>query len=310
MVCREDHKDAVGEHLHAFFALTKSWNLRNPKTLDALAGKHGDYRAAKNNFAVVKYVIKDGDYVFDGFDPALFLSQRVQKKTTAPSKSASAEVARLIVEEKADLDIIDQKMPGFVLMNKRKLQEYISYQQVKRVKANLLPWCGIDMSRYESAPSCTFKIAKWLAANIKVPREFKQKQLYIWSDGPNAGKTELVIQLSKMLSVFHVPKTEYCDGYQSNYFDLLVVDEFKSHFKIQWLNEFLQGSVMHINQKGTGTVKTDNPPIIILSNYSLEECYNKVQFTGAFEAFKSRMKIVKVPKGVKIDVFFTLPQSK
>lgn len=307
VVCREDHKDEAGVHLHAFVALTKRCSKTGCKWLDDLAGKHGHYRAARNNYAIVNYVIKDGDYVFDGFDPAVFLGKRMQKKkSTGPSKSS--EVARLVVEENADLDAIDAVMPEFVLMNKRKLQEYISYQQVKRAKANLKPWTSLDMSSYANDHQSTFKIAKWIAANIKVPREFKQKQLYVWSDGPNAGKTELVIQLSKMLSVFHVPKTGYVDGYQSNYFDLLVIDEFKSHFTIQFLNEFLQGSTMHLNQKGTGTVKTDNPPIIILSNYSLEECYSKKQFTGAFEALKSRLKIVKVPKGVKIDVFHTLPK--
>jgi len=306
VVSREDHHEEDGEHLHAFIAFTRQQNKRGFEWLDALAGQHGNYQRAKDPKASVRYVIKDGEYVFDGFDPVEFSATPKPRNRKGPSTFTVA--ASLIRDESKELDDIDTLMPGFVLSNKRKIQEYISYQQVKRMKANLQPWLAPDLSTFPAA-DFNYKIAKWVAENVKQPRAFKQKQLFIWSDGPNAGKTELVNQLSKMLSVYHLPKTLYVDGYQSNYFDLVVVDEFKSHFTIQFLNEFLQGSTMHCNQKGSGTVKSDNPPCILLSNYSLEDCYTKKQSTAAFEALKCRLKIVKVPKGQIIDVYHTLPQK-
>lgn len=305
LVAREDHKDQAGEHLHAFLALSKPWNIRNPGLLDALAGKHGNYQAAKDQTKVVKYCVKDGDYVSHGFDPAAFLSKRLEKKSTKTSLSSA--VAVMIREQNANLDAIDDFAPQYVLANKRKCQEYISYQQEKRLALSKLPWTPIVLDSY-TEDDATKEIAKWISENVKQPRDFKQPQLYIYSDGPNVGKTELILQLSKMLRVFNIPKTSYVDGYESNRFDLVVCDEFKAHFTIQFMNEFLQGSQMHLNQKGTGTVKSDNPPMIFLSNLSLEACYHKSCLTGPFEALLSRFTVVHVPRGHKIDVFHTLNQ--
>lgn len=107
-------------------------------------------------------------------------------------------------------------------------------------------------------------------------------------------------------STFHLPKTSFVDGYASDLYDLVVCDEFKAQFTIQFLNEFVQGSKMHLNQKGSGTLKTDNPPMIFLSNSSLEGCYHKSTETGQFKALKTRFLEVEVPIGKKIDIFKTL----
>lgn len=304
VVSREDHKDDEGVHLHAFVALSSPNRRLGYDWLDALADKHGNYQAARVQKDVVKYVIKDGDYVFDGFDPVEFLQLAEKKKSTGPS--LSLVIATKVREENASLDAIDDFAPAYVLSNKRKLQEYISYQQVKRAALNKLPWVPLDLSLFPDA-DFNYKIAKWVAENVKQPRDFKQKQLYIWSDGPNAGKTNLVIELTKYLNVFHVPKNGFICGYESNRFDLLVIDEFKSDFTIQFLNEFLQGSTMHLNQKGTSTIKSDNPPCIILANEHLSTIYHKKCTTGPFEALCSRLKIIKVPRGRKIDLWKTLP---
>lgn len=310
VVCREDHKDGSGEHLHAFVALTKMVRTWGTKWLDDLAGKFGNYSPARNNKKSVQYVIKDGDYIFDGFDPVAFLSLRQRHKSTRSSigdkkMSKAQEIALLVKNDGATADIIDDLDPGYMMGNKRKIEEYISWQKLKRMCAEKLPWTPLNLSLFTDR-DFNFKIAKWVALNIKQPREFKQKQLYIWSDGPNAGKTHLINELSKYLVVYNIPKTNFVDGYESGRFDLVVCDEFKAHFTIQFLNEFLQGSNMHLNQKGTGHLKTDNPPMIFLSNLSLEECYCKKAGTGPFLALLSRFKVVKVPFGKKIDLFWTL----
>lgn len=304
VVCREDHKEEDGVHLHAFVALDRVCKRRGTDWLDALANKHGHYEPARDQQKVVKYVIKDGDYVADGFDPVQFLELREKKKSS--KESLASVIAKKVREEDASLDAIDDAFPAYVLTNKRKLQEYISYQKVKRAALAKLQWVPLDLANFPDA-DFNYKIAKWVSENVRQPRDFKQKQLYIWSSGPNAGKTHLVNELTKYLNVYHVPKNGYLCGYESNRFDLLVIDEFKSDFTIQFLNEFLQGSTMHINQKGSSTLKTDNPPCIILSNMELKEVYHKKCNSGPFIALESRLKVVKVPNGHKIDLWKTLP---
>lgn len=306
VVCKENHQDEHGVHLHAFFSLTQLLNTRSFQWLDDLAGKHGDYSAAKNVMASVNYVIKDGDIVFDGFDPHAFVRAKSQKKSPAASlgkKSTSSQAAQRIMEG-ADLFQLDDEMPGWILMNKRKAQEYISFVATKKARLSLKPWVPLDLDNY--VEDWELEVVNWLNNNIKQKRAFKQQQLYLWSDGPNTGKTTLVEQLSDFLSVFTLPKTPYVDGYISGAYDLVVCDEFKSHFTIQFLNEFLQGSKMHLNQKGSGTVKSDNPPMIFLSNLPLVECYRNKSNTGPFEALSSRFLQVQIPRGKKLDVFKTL----
>lgn len=304
VVSREDHKEEDGVHLHAFVAFSRVVNRRGSDWLDALAGKHGNYQSARDQQHVVKYVIKDGDYVADGFDPVQFLELRKKKKSS--KESLASIVAQKVREEDASLDAIDDFAPAYVLTNKRKLQEYISYQKVKRAALAKLPWVPLDMSLFPDG-DFNYKIAKWVSENVRQPREFKQKQLYIWSSGPNAGKTHLVNELSKYLTVYHVPKNGYLCGYESGRFDLCIIDEFKSDFTIQFLNEFLQGSTMHINQKNSSTLKEDNPPCIILANEPLAQIYHKRCTSNPFRALESRFKVVKVPDGRKIDLWKTLP---
>lgn len=307
VVCRENHKDELGVHLHAFVSLTKQNNAKGYRWLDDLAGKHGDYKSARNVFASVQYVIKDGDYVFDGFDPVAYVAARVNHKSTADSlgkqPSVSSQAAEMI-RDGVDLFALDDALPGWVLMNKRKAQEYISFQNVKKARLGLKPWVPLDLDNYER--DWEIEIVHWLNENIKKPRAFKQQQLYIYSDGPNTGKTTLVQQLAAYLNIFTLPKGKFIDGYISGAFDLVVCDEFKSHHTIQFLNEFLQGSQMHLDQKGSGTVKTDNPPMIFLSNLTLGECYKNKVLTGPFDALSVRFKQVCIPAGEKLDVFKTL----
>lgn len=305
IVCRENHKDDAGVHLHAFVVFKTRFRMAGKKCLnffDAIAKSHGNYQVARKQLAVCQYVMKDGDYVSSGFDPVSFVANlKSHKKGKGVTKAT--QYAEMLRDGKTvmDLDDID---PGWVMNNKRKAEEYIMFCNQKKLRASLLPWPGIDADAFTEDHDV--QIASWVLSNIKTKREFKQKQLYIYSDGPDVGKTTFVSSLAKYLATFHLPKNAFVDGYVSNHFDLVVCDEFSSQFTITFLNEFLQGSTMHLNQKGTGTIKTDNPPIIILSNRSPEAVYHKLSSNndGRFAALLSRLLVVEVPMGRKINVLY------
>lgn len=310
LVCRENHHDATGVHLHAFIAFDRQKNKTGCSWLDALADKHGNYQAARNNLKVVKYILKDGDYVFDGFDPVAFLAAAMDKRSTAGATGKGPTKAFLIADKiktGSTIDDLDDFDPGYMLMNKRKIEDYLAWQVVKKQRLLKLEWQGVNIENL-APTSATYKIGRWLNANIKTERTFKQKQLYVWSASPNVGKTHLINELQKYLSVYYVPRTQYMDGYESGRYDLCVIDEFDSSHTIYFLNQFLQGSTMHLNQKGGGTLKHDNPPFIILANRPLEEVYRKACFTDPFKALLERFKIIKVTDE-KIDVFHTLPKA-
>ena len=209
VVAREKHQDG-SNHLHCFLALTKPNRKTGYEWLDKLADSHGNYQAAKDNAYVVRYVVKGCNFVTSpNFDPASYLELASKKKSRASATPAgqtkASTFAALIRDEDATLDQIDELDPGYVMTNKRKLEEYRAWQKVKRAALSKLPWPTLDLDSYPDADA-TFKIASWLAENIKQPREFKQKQLYIWSEAPDDGKTHLTRELAKYLTVYYPPR--------------------------------------------------------------------------------------------------------
>ena len=98
------------------------------------------------------------------------------------------------------------------------------------------------------------------------------------------------MELEKYLKVFWVPMDGdgFIDGFQDEY-DLIVFDEFKSQFKLTWLNQFIVGSPMSVNVKGAKTTKVKNTPVIFLSNFGICQSYKE---SPAREAFMDRLKIV------------------
>jgi len=252
--------------------------------------------------------MKHGNYIYHGFDPVSLVinAQKHKGPDGGPSRSIATSVATLIKEDGATIDDLDAQSPGYVLMNKRKLEEYIAWQKVKKAALSKQPWIPPKHKEGEDCASANWRIRQWVLENIRQPRAFKQRQLYIWSEGPNAGKTHLVNELRKMLITYNMPRTNFIDGYESGRYDLVVFDEFSSDHTLLFLNEFLQGSEQHLNQKGSGCIKTDNPPMIFLANRPPEEVYSRRQGTGPFTAFMSRLIVIKIPPGSCIDIFNTL----
>lgn len=200
------------------------------------------------------------------------------------------------------LEEIDKKYPQFVLLHKKKLEDYLTFQNQLKEKNSKKAWEPHILPLDTSSPN--FTIWNWINMNIKTKRKFKEKQLYIWGP-PNLGKTSLIIYLETMLTVYWVPMDEeFYDDWLDNHYDLAVLDEFKGQKTVQWLNRFLQGGPMSIRKKGSQSRKTQNIPVMILSNYSLEDCYKKMaeQNIERLESLKARLEIVEVTQYIEIAI--------
>lgn len=263
IVCHELHTESEedheqGDHLHAFIRFKKRIRLAHT-TLDALTGKHGDYQGVRSPKDVVKYIMKDGDYISDGFDPVEFVK---------PVMGRTERVAALASSGKS-FDEIASLEPAFVFMHYRHLQHAIARQHVLTKRASKLPWVPVE---YEGDQyNCKF-IAWWLNVNIKQPRTFRQKQLFIYSEA-GMGKSHLIRWLSKYLMVYDMAPERFQDEYKDGLYDLIVIDEFAGQMPITALNRWLDGDSFTYPIKGAQGVKCDNLPVIILSNRKPEECY-------------------------------------
>lgn len=289
LVARESHKD--GEpHLHIYLHLREKYRSAREGDLDSIGGQHGNYQTAKNPTKVIKYLIKEGDYLSSlGFNPAELVKLKEKKKG-----SVSTSVARSLMEGQT-LDQVLESQPGFFLLQKRKIEEFLVYLQLRKEAEALVPWSL-------PAPSLTSSIedqmiCDWLALNIKTIRGPAQEHLYLYG-ATSLGKTSLIAKLRTMLRVYDIPPGEdFYDFYEDGKYDLAVLDEFKANKTIQWLNSWLQGHTMILRVKGAQKVKKDNLPTIIVSNYSPEECYTK---TNKISTLLRRVTIVNVKTPINL----------
>lgn len=270
VIGREKHKDGT-PHLHIALGLTRKVNFRDPHVLDSIAGKHGNYLGMRDKTRCITYCVKGDDFVEFGINSKDFLNARKKHKSVK-----SEEVAGSIMQGD-DLLSLNEQYPGFMLMNLPKVQTYQSWYQT----------CTDGLSKKGlSLPSVSplglspaeIRIRYWLISNlIGLPkRPFKQVQLYLWGT-TSLGKTSLLMAIESKYRVYWCPMDEdFYNGYDDKLFDIIVLDEFKSQKRLQFLNSFVQGSPVSLRVKGGQVMKRKNLPVIITSNMPLSSCYHKV----------------------------------
>jgi len=224
-------------------------------------------------------------------DPAVFgisIKEALNTRGSSGIRETQGVIAAMI-EEGATLNKVNAEHPGFMMMNLRSVSTYHAWRSILGKRGRPSSWHGAATS---SDYEWNKEIVDWLNTNIKRPRRFKQKQLYIYGP-PDVGKTHLLDQLREALMCYELPKEDFYDLWEDDAYDLCIMDEFKGHKAVTFLNEFLQGSRMCIRKKGSQALKSHNIPTIICSNYSPEEAYSKCG-DMAIASLRSRIDVVYV----------------
>ncbi len=96
----------------------------------------------------------------------------------------------------------------------------------------------------------------------------------------------------------------HLDDYEDDDYDLLVMDEFKGQKSITWMNGFTQGNHFPIHRRYSGTIKKKNLPVIVLSNYSIEGAYEKVNMYNPerLQSLKNRFEVINVNKFINLKI--------
>lgn len=259
VVAAETHKS--GEpHLHVIVGFNARKDIKDANAvLDPLTGKHGNYQTAKSAKKVLRYVCKDGQYVTFGEVPDF--SEKIGKLD---------EIAKLVSSGSTMADI-NKLHPGTVLLQKRKIEDYIGWTKRQKLSESLIPFSlpVVDVDGPTSA------LVDWMRNNILVPRLPRQKQLWLYGP-PGIGKTRFIGQIRQRLRVYDMPRDEdFYDAYEDGLYDLVVLDEYKHQKRLQFMNAWCDGQPLPLRQKGCQTVKNDNLPLIVCSNFSPEECYRE-----------------------------------
>ena len=296
VVGQETHADG-DLHLHCAIALNRKLRTRDPRFCDELTGKHGDYLAMKSQVGSVTYVTKDGNYVSHGINVKEFLANGKMKKSTRMA----------VTVYQHGIEACNKIDPGFTLMHLKRLADYKNWCDIQELKT-LKPE-GKFQATTASSNMSVMEVVGWLNDNILCDRQFKQEQLYIYSP-PNMGKTSLINKLRELgIRVYDMSKEKFYCSYDNGLYDLIVLDEFKGQKCITELNQWLDGSQFPVPRKGLAPiVKKENLPIIICSNYSVEQAYrNSTQ--EAREPLDARLKEVCVTAFLEITCKLITPMA-
>lgn len=296
IVAEEVHADGA-PHLHVYLAFEETRKIRDPAYFDTLVHpmKHGNYQSARSPKAVQEYCKKDGNYLSHGV-------VAMGKKRKPPS--ATETYIRSVVDGEISRDqglaqylgvrarcgsAIDRELDIQLRARAKRQRALASHQEVAVIASTL------------SAPNA--RLARWLNENIRKPRAPRQAQLWIVA-GPGAGKTTFVDQvlpyLYPNLSIYSLPYDgEWQDDYEDGLYDLIIADEYRTQYRIQYLNRLADGSVTKLRRRSMKPVeKRDRLPMIVLSNYHPDEAYHKAADKGdpSLKALYDRFRVVYFDK--------------
>ncbi len=284
VIAQEKHQDG-GLHLHVLIILKNALDTTDPHFADFLVEQHGSYEAVRNLKKTLRYMTKEDENIF---------TYQITIQDILNGKGSKAGIIARMIQSGSTLEMVDIEFPEFVMMNKKKVEEYVSYTVTKKRKAELPPWKGVsgppNTSTSRDAPLTAIqRIVKWINENVKKPRVFKQKQLWICSNS-NMGKTSLMNLLYSVLNIYDVSlEGSFMDGYADELYDMVVLDEFQGQRKVTWMNKIVQGSHMNVEVKGSMVFKEVNLPFIVLSNFLPQDAWKNVpsvQIDGIYNRFE------------------------
>jgi len=278
-ICTEAHADGH-PHLHAVVHLSKRCNLHSARTLDFHDGRgrifHGNYQPARSAASALHYVEKGGDVLYCGGsmeDVRGVFSNRLAPKESG-KKRINACFEQLLTGKSVASLLMDQELQGCMIMHRKALQAAVA--EVHAERALRKQFSFVTASGPLGSPSAT--IAEWLNLNLLKTRPFGAPQLFL--TGPTGiGKSHLLKMLDPALRIYYLPMMEdWMDGFDEDLFDLIAIEEFHSQKTLQFMNQLLDGQPMPIKVRNGngGKLKRKNLPVIITSNFGLNEIYPKV----------------------------------
>lgn len=265
-VSQEEHEDKT-LHLHALVCLKAKVDIPNATPiLEQWGGKNGNYENPRNVRNVLDYVKKHGVFVEKGEAP------------TAAKQKISQQVAEGVANG-LSLDQLDEMDRGYMMLNMKRIESYMSYHSKKKARLE------------EKRPPLIYH--KWgHAIEFGMPREHKQKQYWIYGP-PNTGKTTFILNIfTEGFKGFQIPENNDFSGWDDNY-DFSYIDEFNGQLTIQFLNLWLEGVPMHLNTKGGSSRKTKNIPTFIISNLPPDRVYWKVS-QEILDTLLVRINVIKI----------------
>lgn len=211
----------------------------------------------------------------------------IQAKKQAKEKKSSTVGELVLLEGGVTADLI-RRYPELLTKDIPKIQRnYQVYQELEQLEQH--EQTGVllkDVYKEHHYPTVLEKIL-----------DSTQKKSHLWICGPaNSGKTYFMERLMDLgVNVFMGPYNNDWIGFNQDLHQIIWFDEFKGQLTIQQLNALCDVH-SQLNVKGGSYRKTKRIPVIICSNYTMEQAYSKAleRDDAILNALKARFHGVKL----------------
>lgn len=274
MIVQEDHKDG-SKHLHAIVQLKKRFETTNARYFD-LGDYHGNYCAVKNFPAAVRYLMKSGkplsNWDYETYIKTQVTHGNIKVDYTEKNNVALAQGVRALVEQ------------GLIPLN-----------QLPQWTRGITEFNNL-INRPVEVYSVTIKLPLAYNPDLYMERIVDLKdsaRRHFWFFGSTGtGKTWTAEHQD--LKAYTIPKNNDWIGYAGE--QLLILNEFKGEMTPTTLIDIMEGRQQNV--KGSSAIVPKSCLLIVTSNYSLRECFHKLNESGdaQLDALERRFTEVKFTK--------------
>ena len=226
-------------------------------------------------------------------DPATSRA-RTPRTAGSPSQSKATTIAKLLQSGSSLKELIEFD-PGYCLQNWTKIRTFASVLVQLQQSSHKAQWPS--NLQYQGESSVTRALVEWCNLNLGCKRPLHQRQLYL--HGPTSMRKSTFLNIVRFFNNSYAIATgeDYYDLYPDPEPTLCYIDEFegKRTKPLGWLKEFVQGTEMFLRVKGGQRMKYQNPAVILLSNFSLEQVYKKSlsQYPSCLEPIYKRFTVIE-----------------
>lgn len=248
LVAHELHANG-DHHLHVYLKSKGTINTNDSKFADLPGGYHGNYQGCRSAKNVLKYCTKDEDYLAN-FDVTSLLSTRSTRST---------DFQDLLNRKRTLEELLIDKPQYLINYNTLSKNLQIYFENTERQRETI-PWC---------IPN------PWGKLLLNFQELHKRRHFWIFSSGPNSGKTTFALELTqKYGGCINSNREPYWNiGPQCRF---VIIDEYNSaRFRYDELNAMADGTYSYRRfQLGLHTFNRGQFPIlIVLSNQTIDDIY-------------------------------------
>jgi hypothetical protein len=278
MIGEELHVDQT-KHYHIYLKYSKQRDFGYGH-FDYL-GQHGKLEGCRSPKRSYMYIAKEDQEPLANFDYegailagkpeeiAMYLGQ-IGKRYEDLFKGNNSSVHLLVTKwrsiknwenefnERKQLIEMNKKKKGIRLIDENLIREKLTLEEYELVQNN-------EDLRTIIAHLNNVTEHKW-------KKPFKMKNLLIWSEGVDKGKTSLIRKIMEYCPMYGFPRDQWFHGYKSNTFWGILWNEMTlKGVDVEMLKNFLEGTPVSLDVKGSKVEKEDNPQVFMTANNNLQQ---------------------------------------